>query len=215
MTKKKKLTIFVSSTVYENKELLDQLYSILFGFGYEVWMSRKGTVPINPGENTFQSCMRAVEQCDLFLGIITPSYGSGKESGGLSITHQEIKHAIELEKPRWLLAHADVIFARRFLNDLGHSTPDVRKKLTLKPGAKSITDLRVIDMYEDATRQDEPELSKRAGNWVQEFNCDNGVLLFVETQLSRIDEIELIIKEDIAKPKSAKAKPKSSKGGAK
>jgi hypothetical protein len=215
MTKKKKLTLFVSSTVYENRKLLSQLYPILSGFGYEVWMSHKGTVPINPGETTFQSCLRAAGQCDLFLGIITPSYGSGVGKSGPSIIHKEIKRAIELNKPRWLLAHSEVVFARRLLRDLGHNTPKKRGELQLKPGATSITDLRVIDMYEDAIRHSEPELAMRTGNWVQEFNSDNDVLLFVETQLSRIDEIERIIKENITKPKSARTKPKNRKGGAK
>ncbi len=215
MTKDKKLTLFVSSTVYENRKLLDQLYPILTGFGYEVWMSHKGTVPINPGENTFQSCLRAVKECDLFLGFITPSYGSGISKSGPSITHKEIKCAIELDKPRWWVAHSEVVFARRLLRDIGYDTPAQRKKLQLKPGAKSITDLRVIDMYEDAMRHDEADLTMRTGNWVQEFNSDNDVLLFVETQLSRIDEIKRIIKENIATPKTAKAQPKSRKGGAK
>lgn len=214
MTKNKRLTLFVSSTIYDNEKLLDQLYPILTGFGYEVWMSHKGTLPVNPGETPFQSCLRAVEQCDLFLGIITPSYGSGVDKrGGTSIIHQEIKHAIKFDKPRWWVAHSEVVFARRLLRDLGHDTPAKRKMLKLNPGAKSITDLRVIDMYEDAMRHDEPELSKRTGNWVHEFNSDNDILLFVETQLSRIDEIERFINEGIAKPKSARAN--SRKGGAK
>lgn len=215
MTKNKNLTLFVSSTVYDNEKLLNQLYPILNTWGYEVWMSHKGTVPINPGETAFQSCLRGVEQCDLFLGIITPSYGSGldKDTGEPSIFHQEIRRAIKLDKPRWLLAHDHVVFARRLLIDLEYDTTDKRKTLQLKKGAKSITDLRIIDMYEDAIRHDEPELSKRTGNWVHEFYSDNDVLLFVEKQLSRFDEIERFINEDIAKPKSARTN--SSKGGAK
>lgn len=215
MTKKKKLTLFVSSTVYDNEKLLDQLYPILTGFGYKVWMSRKGTVPVNPGETTFQSCLRAVEQCDLFLGIITPSYGSGKETGKLSITHQEIKRAIELDKPRWWVAHSEVIFARRLLNDLGYVTSAQRGNLKLKPGAKSITDLRVIDMYEDAIRHEEPDLAMRTSNWVHEFNSDNDVLLFVQEQFSEIDRTERVVKEHVTKSKPSKIKPKSRKGGAK
>jgi len=211
MTQSKKPVLFVSSTVYGNEQLLDRIYPILTGFGYEVWMSRKGTVPINPGETAFQSCLRAVDECDLFLCIITPSYGSGKEEGDLSITHKEMKRAIELDKPRWLLAHYQVVFARRLLTDLEYDTPDKRKSLQLKKGAKSITDLRVIDMYDDATRHEVPQLDDRIGNWVQEFNCDNDVLLFVEKQLSRIDEIERAINESKAEPTGTK----SCKGGAK
>ncbi len=108
---KKKLKIMVSSTVYGVEELLDRVFALLTGFGYqteygyEVLMSHKGTVPVSSNETAFESCLKAVEKCDLFLGIITPQYGSGVDATGLSITHQEMKRAIELNKPRWFLAH--------------------------------------------------------------------------------------------------------------
>jgi hypothetical protein len=45
MAKKKQLVVMVSSTVYGIEELLERIYAILTEFGYEVWMSHKGTVP--------------------------------------------------------------------------------------------------------------------------------------------------------------------------
>ena len=46
MTKpNRKLTIMVSSTVYGIEELLDRVYTLLTAYGYEVWMSHKGTIP--------------------------------------------------------------------------------------------------------------------------------------------------------------------------
>ena len=90
----KQMTIMVSSTVYGIEDLLDQVYALLSGFGYEVWCSHKGTMPVYPNKTAFESCLLAVERCDLFLGIITPHYGSGVVSGGLSITHQELLKAI-------------------------------------------------------------------------------------------------------------------------
>jgi hypothetical protein len=44
--RKRKLTVLVSSTVYGIEELLDRVYTLLTGYGYEVWMSHKGTVPV-------------------------------------------------------------------------------------------------------------------------------------------------------------------------
>lgn len=145
----KKLKIMVSLTVYGVEELLDRVYSLLTAFGYEVWMSHKGTIPVSSDETAFDSCLKAVEQCDLFLGIITAQYGSGLDQSGLSITHKEMKKVIELGKPRWLLAHDEVIFARRFLIDLGYRSREDREKLSLQDGATSITNLQVIDLYED------------------------------------------------------------------
>lgn len=211
MTKVKKPTILVSSAVYGIEELLERIYTILTAFGYEVWMSHKGTLPVQSNKTAFANCLRAVEECDLLLCIITPNYGSGKDGDGLSITHQEIKRAIELNKPRWLLAHDQVVFARHLLSDLGHRKPEERKKLELKTGAKAITDLRVIDMYEDAIRDTEP-LSERHGNWVQKFNSDEDALLFATVQFSRFQDVEKFIEENLAEPAGVQAKVSQRRG---
>lgn len=200
-----KPVILVSSTVYGIEELLDRIYAILTTFGYEVWMSHKGTLPVRSDGTAFDNCLYAVDACDLFLGIITPTYGSGKDEDGLSITHRELRRAIETDKPRWLLAHDQVVFARRLLRDLGHDTPEKRGKLHLKKGAKSITDLRVIDMYEEAIRNTEP-LAERPGNWVQEFRADEDALLFATAQFSRFQEVERFILENLVNPAQVVAK---------
>ena len=185
----KKLTVMVSSTVYGVEELLDRVYTLLTTFGYEVWMSHKGTVPVSSNETAFESCLKAVEKCDLFLGIITPQYGSGVDATGLSITHKEMKKAIELNKPRWFLAHDQIVFARRLLMDLGYKTQEQRSELTLRKGAASISNIKVIDLYEDATMEQLP-LDDRQGNWVQKFDRDDDANLFVVAQFSRYQDVE-------------------------
>ncbi len=185
----KQLTVMVSSTVYGVEELLDSVYTLLTAFGYEVWMSHKGTVPVSSNETAFESCLKAVEKCDLFLGVITPQYGSGVDATGLSITHKEMKKAIELNKPRWFLAHDQVVFARRLLMDLGYKTQEQRSKLTLRKGAASISNIKVIDLYEDATMEQLP-LDDRQGNWVQKFDRDDDANLFVVAQFSRYQDVE-------------------------
>jgi hypothetical protein len=190
-------TILVSSTVYGVEELLDCIYAVLAAFGYEVWMSHKGTLPVRSNRTAFENCLAAVEGCDLFLGLITPDYGSGRNGSDLSITHQELRHAIALKKPRWLLAHEHVVFARRFLRDLGYKTPDERARLALVNGAKSLGDLRVIDMYEEAILDTQP-LADRHGNWVQGFRTDGDALLFASAQFSRFQEVESFLKENLS-----------------
>ena len=43
MDPNKKPIVLVASTVYHYEELLDRIYVLLTNFGYEVWMSHKGT----------------------------------------------------------------------------------------------------------------------------------------------------------------------------
>src|SRR4030067_3584321 len=97
---KKKLKIMVASSVYNFNTELTQICAVLKSYGYEVLNSHLGTVPVNPSKSNLDNCLTAVEECDLFLGIIRPFYGTGIV-GEKSITHTEISKALELEKPRW------------------------------------------------------------------------------------------------------------------
>ncbi len=197
--KNKKLTIMISSTVYGIEELLDRIYTLLTAFGYEVWMSHKGTMPVFSNQSAFENCIRSVERCDLFLCLITPYYGSGIDGDELSITHQELNKAIELKKPRWLLAHDYVVFSRKFLNDLDFKGQKGRGKLNLKRKASSLSDLRLIDMYEDAILSQHP-LRDRQGNWVQKFQTNEDAFLFATAQFSRYQEVEAFIEENLSNP---------------
>lgn len=184
--------ILVSSCVYGIEDLLDQIYGVLNGLGYKVWMSHKGTIPVAPGKSNFQNCLDAVDNCDLFLGIITPSYGSGRQGTELSITHQELLRAIEKGKLRWVLAHDHVVFARQLLrqyrfNDDG--TPNPTFTFSETP---VLNDIRVIDMYEAAIRHD-VRLAERTGNWVQQYYRHVDAVQFVTAQFGDVDAIKAIL----------------------
>lgn len=192
MTPDKKLIVLVSSTVYHYDELLDRIYGLLTQFGYEVWMSHKGTLPVFSDRSNLENCLAATEKCDLFLGIITPQYGTGIVEDGLSITHHELKRAIDLKKPRWILAHDHVFFAHTLLNSLGFEGKDGRKRL---PPLEQFLDLRTIDMFEDATIS-HLDYKDRQGNWVQKFNSVPDAMLFATAQFSRYQEAEAFIQEN-------------------
>jgi len=170
-------------------------------------MSHKGTLPVLPTLTAFENCLRAVENCDVFLSIITQHYGSGKEDkDGLSITHQELLKAIELNKARWILVHDYVPYTRTLLKSLGHDTAE--KRSMLKFASKGPIDLQVIDMYDAAIRH-ELNLKDRAGNWVQKFVSPEDALLFASSQFFRYQVVEKFLKENFIDKKSvAKAATK-------
>lgn len=194
---RKRLTIMVSSTVYGIEELLDRIYSILTSYGYEVWMSHKGTLPVFSSRDAFQNCIEGVKRCDLFLGLITPHYGTGRESAdGLSITHKEQQEAIRLDKPRWFLAHDHVVFARTLLSKLlDEEGKPITGKLKIKKNAV-MDDLKVIQMYDEAIR-DELPLDERAGNWAQKYQNPETAMLFATSQFFRYKEVEKFIEENL------------------
>jgi hypothetical protein len=208
MNPKSKTKVLVSSAVYNHQELLDQIYGILVNLDYEVWMSHKGTLPIDPKKTAMESCLQAVRDCDLFLGIILPRYGSGKETKESdSITHEELRTAISLNKPRWILAHDHVVFAQKLLWNLGHKTPADRAKLVLEK-KDVIEDLRVIDMLELAMRKDIKLVKDRHGNWVQEFSDPKDANLFVFSQFRRTSDAAQIVEENFSKPLDEKGRPR-------
>jgi hypothetical protein len=208
MSQKFKTKVLVSSAVYNHQELLDQIYGVLVNLDYEVWMSHKGTLPIDPKKTAMESCLQAVKDCDLFLGIILPRYGSGKESKESdSITHEELRMAISLNKPRWILAHDHVVFAQKLLWNLGHKTPADRAKLELEK-KDVIEDLRVIDMLELAMRKDIKLVKDRHGNWVQEFSDPKDANLFVFSQFRRTSDAAQIVEENFSKPLDEKGRPR-------
>lgn len=80
----------VSSVVLGYEDLLESVYALLDSYAYQVIMSHKGTLPVEPEISAMNSCLKAVDDCDVFLGLILPRYGSGREeAAGMSITHRE------------------------------------------------------------------------------------------------------------------------------
>ncbi len=216
----RRLKILVSSAVYGYEEMLESIYTVLETFGYEVLMSHKGTVPVDPDESAMDSCLDAVIDCDLFLGLILPWYGTGKESpDGLSITHREMIESIALNKPRWFLVHEHVSVARQLLNP--YRVTDANGNPThpyqLQPGIEFkktpiLSDLRVIDMFELAMRHDVPEVKDRKGNWVQQYGPDEDARLFATAQFRRYRELA---DKHLPKLKDVKAMESKVKGGGK
>ena len=185
---KEKPVVMVSSPVYGYEDLLERLFDLLSDYGYDVWMSHKGTLPVDSNDDITDNCLNAVNKCHLFLGIITPVYGTVEKNKNFSMSHMEIQQAIQKNKLRCFLTHDSVAFAKRLLDDLGYNIPEKRQQLTLKENASSVTDLRVIDMYEEV------EIDK-----LQQKNTEINASVFYE-KFYRFQEAELYITENLANP---------------
>lgn len=184
-------TLMVGSTVYQSRGLLDQVFATLTRYGYTVWMSDKGTVPVLPHRTAFENCLAAVDACDLFLGIITPFYGSGRDGGEPSIFHQEVMRSIERDKPRWFLANHDVVFARQILKQYRDNAGFSFSRTSV------MDDVRVIDIYEAAIREG-IDLAQRTSNWVQEYANEADLMRFIAAQFENRARIEQFLAERAA-----------------
>ena len=63
-------SIMVSSSVHGFETELELIDAYLTQLGFKVVMSKSGTLKVNPRYGNFKNCLDAVEECDLFLGII-------------------------------------------------------------------------------------------------------------------------------------------------
>jgi len=183
MTPRNNIKILVASTIYGFEDQLASIYTQLYSYGYDVMNSHMGTIYAGADKSNKVNCLAAVEECDVFLGIIRPSYGSGV-IGETSITHEEVLKAILLKKARWFLVDYKVVFARQLLNkseiiDKHTLKPIKTENLIIRPS--SLIDIRCIEIYNLVTKDLIPP-KERIGHWAQEYNDLPGIQRFIEGQ---------------------------------
>lgn len=195
--------VFVSSTVYDKKDMLDYIRSLMEAKGWDVRMSHSGTVPADSADSAYQNCLDAVRDADFFIGIISPSYGSGIISRTqTSITHEEMRLARELKLPRLMLVDERVKTVADFLNHLGFRS--AKGRLEFKSliehyfpvasrsfaSAAKICDIRSVGLYDEmllgtgANPQVRPE--DRRGNWIQEYRTIDDFKRYLSAQFTYI-----------------------------
>jgi hypothetical protein len=183
---KRKLKIMLGSTVYGFEDQLSQIVAQLQLLGYEVFNSHNGSIKVNPKLSNLDNCIKAVEECDLFLGIIRPFYGTGN-IGEKNITFEEIKRAIELKKPYWFLVHRDVVFARELFKNLALKSGD-----EIVVTKNKLFDPRTIEIYEYVIENHIP-VTLRNGNWAQQFYRLDEMMTYINTQFSDSDFVKNIL----------------------
>jgi hypothetical protein len=177
----------VGSTVYGFEDQLSQIVAQLTTIGYDVLNSHHGSIKVNPNLSNLENCIQAIEECDLFLGIIRPYYGTGN-IGEKNITFEEIKKAIELKKPYWFLVHRDVTFARNLFKKLKCTDGKEPEMIDNK-----IFDKRSIEIYEYVIKHHEP-VTLRNGNWAQEFYRLDEMMIYINSQFGDKSFVEEILK---------------------
>ena len=176
----------VGSTVYGFEDQLSQIVAQFNTLGYKVLNSHHGSIKVNPNLSNLDNCLKAVEECDLFLGIIRPYCGTGN-IGEKNISYEEIKEAIRLKKPYWFLIHRDVVYTRLLL-----------KKMKLKSGDEvlftdnRLFDKRSIEMYEHVIKN-HIDVTLRNGNWAQEFYRLDEMMVYINAQFTDKDFINEVM----------------------
>lgn len=198
------IRVFVSSTVYDFETVLRGVFSTLDGFGYDVYMSKEGTIPLNSRYSNLVNCTKGVEECHVFLGIVRPLQGTGiLKKGERSITAQEFDKALELDMPRFILADYRVEFAHKFLNlmDTELSKIPLCTKKTINEDGREIIKLKpndvihgeCVEIYRAAIKDQVRPATDRTGNWAQPFKDWEDIQRFIEAQFKDVERIKQLI----------------------
>lgn len=191
------IKVFVASTVYNFEYQLNAIYDYLDNLGYDVCMSHKGTILLDSKVSNLENCNNGVKECDVFVGLIRPDYGSGVlEEGGKSILHMEFDTAYIRDIPRFIMADHHVVFTRSLFKGSYFIEDKTSKKIdfdTISFENNKVLDIRSIRMYNMAIKDNERPASKRKGNWVQEYMNLSDILLHLESQFRYPERIIKLI----------------------
>ena len=193
MTADGKIEIMVASSVYGYEDQINQVCGLFEQMDYHPINSHYKTMPTDPSKSNLENCLEAVQNCDAFFGIIRPYYGSGV-IGDTSITHEEMKKAIELKKPRWFVAHRDIRVARTLLKQYRFNEDDTPNTAFTYRSTKLMDDIRLIDTYEDTIQNHIPP-EERVGHWTDEYFDFNDIKKVIKTQFSNHARILDIIEK--------------------
>lgn len=198
------IKVFVSSTVYDFETDLRRIFLTLDSFGYDVYMSKEGTIPLDSRLSNLINCVNGVEECDIFLGVVRPLIGSGVlEKEGRSITAQEFDKAVELGIPRFVLADYRIEFAHKFLKLMKcdpHSIPDNIIKVGKDENGKelekwipnNVVHGECVEIYRLAI-QNQVKPIDRIGNWAQPYKDSEDIQRFIESQFKDVERIKNLI----------------------
>lgn len=196
--KKGKTKMMLASTVYGFEDQLSKIIEELKQNEFKVLSSFYGSIRVNPKLSNLNNCIQAVRDTQWFLGLVRPYYGTGNIDEK-NITFEEIKTAIQQQKPRWFYIHRDVIFASRIFKFI-----EVNKVLIREDDKKTVSgenilrpnehiDIETIELYNCVTKDNETNLKLRNGNWAQEYFSFTEAEIYIDTQFSDYSFIDNLL----------------------
>ncbi len=163
--------IFISSTIYDFKDLRSSMKYWLEGLGYEVMLSEYNDFTKPLDENSYNACFDAIRNCDYFILLI------GSRVGGLydktqkiSITRQEYEIAYELVKSKKIKL---VTFIRKEVWDI-------------REDRKALSDFLKRDYQEKLEKEIIHDISNHQSSFVNDAEL---TFKFIR-QVTRVDEMK-------------------------
>lgn len=161
--------VFLSSTIYDLRDLRDAVQSALRKDGYTVLASEDGSIPVDSSKHSYEVCLDAARNCDCLVAVIDGRFGGTMPDGKTSITQAEVEEALGKGRQVYVFVRQGVWDAKEIYTahaKAGH--PFVASKV--------VDNERVFDVI-DAIR------TRATGNWIFQFNKPSDLIETVSFQL--------------------------------
>jgi len=91
--------VFISSTVYDFKDIRSALKFYLEEHGYIVYTSESSDFKVDVKVHSYEACLNLIDECDYFILLIGSRVGGWYDKENkISITRQEYRHAYQLHQ---------------------------------------------------------------------------------------------------------------------
>lgn len=200
----KKPRVFISSTIYDFKDLRSALKYFFEENSFEVVTSENVDFPNTNKNNSYQACLDAIETCDYFVLLIgarvggTYRYKTDKKTETITITRAEYRKAYELFKQEKIKI---INFIRKEIYDVKEDRKGLEKVLldfALQDGdrkniaeheSKIIKDAgEVFRFVDEVSRNAEMRQANKsddtpypAGNWMYQFSSFRDIVTVLKT----------------------------------
>ena len=95
----KKPTFFISSTIYDFRDLRSALKFYLEELGYQVYASEYNDFKVASDKHSYDACLKLIEECDYFILLVGSRVGGFyDDQNKISITRQEYREAYKLHE---------------------------------------------------------------------------------------------------------------------
>lgn len=220
--------VFISSTIYDFKDLRSALKFWLTEKGYEARMSERNDFKKDSNQNSYQACLDSIKECDYFILLI------GSRSGGIysqdpfiTITQKEYQYANELAQQG--IIKKLLVFVRKNVWDIREDRKALQKyieneilkdddlkskkeqlKAITKQSSSIIKDAEIIfNFINEVTKIDEMKKAVRVGedyperNWINQFENFEDIINVLKIELGVEYDIEIkrwteVLKQEIS-----------------
>ena len=191
--------IFISSTIYDFKDLRSSLKYWLTELGYDVYTSETSDFPRDATQNSYETCLSTIEMCDWFILLIGNRVGGTltEELTGetISITRKEYRTAYELFqkgkiKKLIIFVRNEVWQEKEIRKNLAKALPVVTDEIKAT-STTSLEDPEAIFSFIDEVRRVEEIrnsnktiVSLPKGNWINLFQDFSDIAYTLNTELN-------------------------------